>query len=108
MYLSADLPSLGGTMPMFRLLAVSAVLLLSAACGNSTGYGGGTPPPPPPPPPPPAGGGHTTSIDVKDNQFSPTPGTVSSWATVTLTWTGSATHNVKFEDGSGNSRGQAN
>jgi plastocyanin len=94
-------------MPMFRVLAVTA-LLIAGACGGGTDYGGNPPPPPPPPgppPPPPPPPGPTLSVSVNNtNTFSPSNGSVTSGGTVTWNWAaGSVTHNVTFEDGQMNS-----
>jgi len=90
---------------MSRWLTIAAIAMAAACSNSSTGYGN-TPPPPPPPAPPP--GGHSTTIDVRDNSFNPTPDTVSSGATVTFNWTGNNNHNVTFEDGIGSSATQGN
>src|SRR2546422_9409047 len=65
-------------MRIVRLLAIAAIAV-AAACSNSPSYGNPPPPPPPgppPPPPPPPPGGHSTTIDVANNSFSPTPATI--------------------------------
>src|SRR5947208_5837782 len=78
-------------MSMCRLLVITAIVL-AAACGGSTG----TNPPPPPPPPP---GGHSTTIDVANNSFSPTPDTIPA-GTITFHWVaGAVTHNVTWTSG---------
>jgi plastocyanin len=90
-------------MPMFRLVAVAA-LMLFAACGSSTDYSSSPPPPPPPPgPPPPPPAPPAATITVSDNSFSPTPDTISSGQSVAFTWGTATTHNVTFEDGQQNS-----
>ncbi|MGH7521777.1 MAG: cupredoxin domain-containing protein [Gemmatimonadales bacterium] len=87
-------------MPMFRALAVAALVIVAGCSGGSTGYGGPPPPPPPgPPPPPPPGGGHSTTITVSNNQFTPTPDTIPA-GTITFTWApGAVTHNVTWQTG---------
>lgn len=42
----------------------------------------------------------TTSVEVRDNAFSPAAIVVTPGATVTWTWTGSATHSVDFASAS--------
>jgi len=79
---------------MVRLLAI-ATIAGAAACGSSTSYG--NPPPPPPPPPPPVG--HSTTIDVANNSFSPTPDTIPA-GTITFHWaTNAISHNVTWQTG---------
>ena len=85
-------------MTMARLLAIAAIAV-AAACGSSTNYGSPPPPPPPGPPPPPPPGGHSTTIDVANNSFSPTPDTIPA-GTITFHWvTGAVTHNVTWTSG---------
>jgi plastocyanin len=88
-------------MPMSRLLAVAALLIVVGCSGDGTGYGGNPPPaPPPPPPPPPPAPGPTLSVSVNNNNtFTPSNGSVTSGGTVTWNWAGGVTHNVTFEDG---------
>jgi plastocyanin len=97
-------------MPMFRLLAVAA-LVMGWGCGGDTGYSPppppnppAAPPPPPPPPPPPAA---TLSVSVIDSDFNPGNGSLLSGGQVTWTWNGALTHNVTFEDGQSNSTTKA-
>jgi len=82
-------------MPMFRLLAVAALVVGLGCSGGSTGY---SPPPPPLPPP-----GATLSVSVEDNAFNPANGSLLSAGQVTWTWNGTLSHNVTFEDGLFNS-----
>src|SRR3989442_9919713 len=85
-------------MRMVRLLAIAAIAV-AAACGNSPTYG--SPPAPPPPPPPPPPGGHSTTIDVANYSFSPTPDTIPA-GTITFHWaTGAVIHNVTWQTGPG-------
>lgn len=72
-----------------RLAAVLALATLTA-CEN---YG----------PTGPVTGGRTSSIDIKDNFFSPSNDTVSVGATITWTWRGSNPHTVTFDAGGTNS-----
>lgn len=93
-------------MPMFRPLAVAALIAV-IGCGSSTGYGGNPPPAPPPPPPPPPGG-RSTTITVSNNVFSPTPDTMAA-GTVTFTWAaGAITHNVTWLTGPTSPTGSGN
>ena len=85
-------------MPMFRLLAVAALVIVAGCGGDSTGYGASPPPAPPPPPPPPSGG-RSTTITVDNNKFTPKPDTMAA-GTVTFTWAlGAITHNVTWLTG---------
>ena len=82
-----------------RFTVAAAVLVaLAAACGGS-GYGDS-----PTSPGNTNGSGNnsgntTTSISVRDNNFSPNATTVPVGSTITWTWGGSAAHNVTFNDG---------
>jgi len=96
-------------MRMVRLLAIAAIAV-AAACGSSTNYGSPPPPPPPgpPPPPPPPPGGHSTTIDVANNSFSPTPDTIPA-GTITFHWAANAvTHNVTWQTGPTSPTGSGN
>jgi len=89
-------------MSLSRLLAIGAIAL-AAACGSSTGTNPPPPPPPPPAPPPPPPGGHSTTIDVTNNQFSPTPDTIPA-GTITFAFgsaNGTVVHNVTWLTGPG-------
>jgi plastocyanin len=94
---------------MVRLLAIAAIAV-AAACGSSTNYGNPPPPPPPPPPappPPPPPPAPTLSVSVANNSFTPSNGPLLSGGTVTWNWSGTtASHNITFEDGQGNSGNQ--
>ena len=84
----------------FRWVGITAIAVVAACSGNSTGYGGNPPPPPPPPPPP---GGHSTTINVGASgalAFSPTPDTISA-GTITFHWASTTTHNVTWQTGPG-------
>ena len=84
-------------MPMIRVLAAAALVIVAGCGGESTGYG--TNPPAAPPPPPPPSGGRSTTITVSNNQFTPNPDTMAA-GTVTFRWAASAvTHNVTWLTG---------
>ncbi len=85
-----------------RMIRFALTLLLGAsfaACGgddtSGPGPGNGTTTPPPPPATPPG--------DHSANKFSPPSLTVSVGERVTWTWVGMNSHNVTFDDGTGNS-----
>jgi hypothetical protein len=84
-------------MTMSRWLTIAA-FTMTAACSSSTstGYGGNPPPPPPPPPP-----GNSTTITVSNNQFTPTPDTISAGTITFHCATGAITHNVTWQTGRG-------
>ncbi len=87
-----------------RVIRLALTLLLGvsfAACGGDDTSGPGsdngtTTPPPPPAPALPA-------VNIADNNFSPSSLTVSVGERVTWTWVGMNSHNVTFDDGTGNS-----
>lgn len=88
-------------MRVTRLLVIAAIVA-ATACSNSSSPPPPPPPPAPPPPPPPPPG-PTLGVDVSNNQFNPSTGSVTSGGTVTWSWAaGAVTHNVTFEDGTGN------
>ena len=86
-------------MPMFRLLAVAALVVGLGCSGGSTGYSPPPPPNPPAVPPPPPPPGPTLSVSVVDNAFNPSNGPLTGGGAVTWTFNGSFPHNVTFEDG---------
>jgi plastocyanin len=70
-----------------RVSLVWIVVIAVAGCGGSESTG----------PTP------TTSVDVRDDFFTPGAISVSPQATVTWTWRGTDIHDVVFEDGQGSS-----
>jgi plastocyanin len=76
--------------PLRRMAAIGAVLALAGALG--VGLAGATSVAKPKPPQPP-------KVSLGDNFFKPTKLTVAVGTTVTFTWTGSNTHNVKVTSG---------
>lgn len=47
--------------------------------------------------------GPTAAVNVQDNRFTPATARVTPGGTVTWTWSGSAQHNVRFDDGQSSS-----
>ena len=76
--------------PLRRITAIGAVLVLAGALG--VGLAGATSAAKPTPPQPP-------KVSLGDNFFKPTKLTVTVGTTVTFTWRGSNTHNVKVTSG---------
>jgi plastocyanin len=77
------------TLGLRRLCVAGAVLVLAGSLG--VGVAGAASPSKPKPQPP--------KVSLGDNFFKPTRLTVTAGTTVTFTWTGSATHNVKVTSG---------
>ncbi len=71
-------------------------LALVSGCGGGGGSSGTTSPPPSNNPPP---SSTSNAITVADNTFTPSATTLAVGTTATWTWTGSAPHNVTFDDG---------
>ncbi len=83
-------PSTRRLRPLPRAAAIGAVLVLTAVLGG--GLAGATSAAKAKPPQPP-------KVSLGDNVFKPTKLTVAAGTTVTFTWTGSNTHNVKVTSG---------